>query len=249
MIRATIVLLVAHLVIPRLRTRSAAERHLLWTGAFAMAAMLPLLGAVLPAWQPGWAQRVIDAWPPLLSARSWTSTPDPDVVVRATGLDNAWTLAQWSLIVWSVGALVALLLFVRDVVRLVPLVRSSREADAHVRSAANRVATAMRVSAAPRFIELDGAVMPMTWGIVKPVVLVPAGEFNSTIAQRLDVLRHELAHVRQVERHGLIGFLVRYVSEYARNYARMRNGAAAYSAISFEIEARAAEELDSETGL
>lgn len=63
------------------------------------------------------------------------------------------------------------------------------------------------------------------------------------------LIRHELAHVRQVERHGFIGFLVRYVSEYARNYARMRNGAAAYSAISFEIEARAAEELDSETGL
>ena len=63
------------------------------------------------------------------------------------------------------------------------------------------------------------------------------------------LIRHELAHVRQVERHGLIGFLVRYVAEYARHYARLRSGPAAYAAISFEIEARAAEEADSETGL
>lgn len=63
------------------------------------------------------------------------------------------------------------------------------------------------------------------------------------------LIRHELAHVRQVERHGLIGFLVRYVAEYARHYVRLRSGPAAYAAISFEIEACAAEESDSETGL
>ncbi|HEY0372215.1 MAG TPA: DUF4157 domain-containing protein [Thermoanaerobaculia bacterium] len=63
------------------------------------------------------------------------------------------------------------------------------------------------------------------------------------------LLRHELAHVRQVERHGLIGFLVRYVSEYARHWMRHRDARAAYNAISFEIEACAAEETDSETGL
>jgi hypothetical protein len=63
------------------------------------------------------------------------------------------------------------------------------------------------------------------------------------------LLRHELAHVRQVERHGLIVFLVRYVTEFARHWIRLRSVAAAYAAISFEIEARAAEEVDPGTGL
>ena len=63
------------------------------------------------------------------------------------------------------------------------------------------------------------------------------------------LLRHELAHVRQVERLGLIRFLWLYVTEYARNWVRLRSTAAAYAAISFEIEARAAEEADSRTGL
>jgi hypothetical protein len=64
------------------------------------------------------------------------------------------------------------------------------------------------------------------------------------------LLRHELAHVRQVERLGLLLFLWRYVVEFARNWVRLRSVAAAYAAISFEIEARAAEEAgDSGTGL
>lgn len=57
------------------------------------------------------------------------------------------------------------------------------------------------------------------------------------------LLKHELAHVRQVQRLGLLGFLWRYLSEYARHWRRLRNGQAAYAAISFEIEARAAEDL------
>lgn len=59
------------------------------------------------------------------------------------------------------------------------------------------------------------------------------------------LLRHELAHVRQVERLGLVVFLWRYLVEFARNWVRLRSFAAAYAAISFEIEAREAEEADS----
>lgn len=56
------------------------------------------------------------------------------------------------------------------------------------------------------------------------------------------LLRHELAHVRQVHRHGLIGFLMRYVAEFLRHWWRTKSMGEAYSRISFEVEARAAEE-------
>ena len=58
--------------------------------------------------------------------------------------------------------------------------------------------------------------------------------------QRL--LRHELAHVRQVNRHGLILFLVRYIAEFSSLLVRERSINTAYRKISFEVEARAAEE-------
>ena len=61
MIRATIILVIAHLIIPRLRRQSAAERHAMWAAALATAALLPLLVLVVPSWQPEWARRLVDA--------------------------------------------------------------------------------------------------------------------------------------------------------------------------------------------
>ena len=70
---------------------------------------------------------------------------------------------------------------------------------------------------------------------------------SSSVLQRSEryltrLLRHELAHVRQVNRHGLIIFGIRYVSEFLRHFIRERSMSAAYRKISFEVEAAAAEE-------
>jgi hypothetical protein len=56
------------------------------------------------------------------------------------------------------------------------------------------------------------------------------------------LIRHELAHVAQVQRHGLLRFLAMYVAEFARHLRRERSFDAAYHRISFEVEARQAEE-------
>ena len=56
------------------------------------------------------------------------------------------------------------------------------------------------------------------------------------------LLRHELAHVRQVNRLGVVMFLWRYVTEFLVHFWRERSIARAYRSISFEIEANAEEE-------
>jgi hypothetical protein len=62
-------------------------------------------------------------------------------------------------------------------------------------------------------------------------------------AQTLErYLRHELAHVRQINRLGLIRFYWEYAIEYVKNRSRGMSPSAAYRNISFEIEAIAAEE-------
>lgn len=55
------------------------------------------------------------------------------------------------------------------------------------------------------------------------------------------LLRHELAHVRQVNRLGLMGFYWRYLAEFARHFLKVRSINRAYAMISFEKEALAAE--------
>lgn len=51
------------------------------------------------------------------------------------------------------------------------------------------------------------------------------------------LLRHELEHVAQWRRHGLIGFTVRYLGPYLRWRLRSYPHWAAYRRIPFEIEA------------
>jgi hypothetical protein len=55
------------------------------------------------------------------------------------------------------------------------------------------------------------------------------------------ILLHESVHVMQYRRHGLVGFLARYLLEYLRNRARGMSAERAYREISFEREACATE--------
>ena len=56
------------------------------------------------------------------------------------------------------------------------------------------------------------------------------------------LLRHELAHVSQIARHGFIRFYWRYLVEYVRYRRAGLSSIEAYRSISFEKEALAAEE-------
>lgn len=62
------------------------------------------------------------------------------------------------------------------------------------------------------------------------------------------LLRHELAHVRQMRDLGLIRFLWRYLGEYIRNRLGGMSADDAYRNISFEREAFAAETYNPGTG-
>jgi hypothetical protein len=75
-------------------------------------------------------------------------------------------------------------------------------------------------------------------------------QFVERAPERIErLLRHELAHVRQVIRHGLPLFLVLYVTEFVRHFARLRSMTEAYRSISFEVEANAAERDEPQTAL
>ena len=63
-------------------------------------------------------------------------------------------------------------------------------------------------------------------------VIVRAGFEGSA-----QLLRHELVHVRQWRRHGVLGFGLRYVGNYVKWRLRRKGHRGAYLRIPFEIEA------------
>jgi hypothetical protein len=89
--------------------------------------------------------------------------------------------------------------------------------------------------------------------LARDVIAITLGRTIYVSERALDrlepLIRHELAHVRQVNRHGLLPFLARYVAEFLGHFWRVRSVSRAYAMISFEIEAAAAEEDEPGTGL
>jgi beta-lactamase regulating signal transducer with metallopeptidase domain len=146
-----------------------------------------------------------------IESRSVAITPDVAapavaVAVPAAGPDldpppsTGVSLGTWLVVIWALGVVVTLVPAVTGLARLALVARRARPV--HGGRWALLIPSVMReldVGRRVRFLELDGPVMPMTWGIFRPVVLLPADDFNSTIDQRLDVLRHELAHVRRYD--------------------------------------------------
>ena len=52
------------------------------------------------------------------------------------------------------------------------------------------------------------------------------------------LLRHELVHLEQMDRHGIVRFYLIYLCDYLANLWRLRDHDAAYRHIQFEREAR-----------
>jgi hypothetical protein len=81
--------------------------------------------------------------------------------------------------------------------------------------------------------------------LMRGVVAITLGRWIYVAADAtlpIRFVRHELAHVRQINRLGLIRFYWRYVCEYLSNRRGGMSAADAYRNISFEIEAQAAED-------
>jgi TonB family protein len=201
-IGATVVLLAAHMIIPRLRSWSAAQRHLLWAASLATAAALPLLGLLLGAWQPEWAVRIGDAWPSSFGVlKPWASLQGADVIVRTTGVEAAsWDVSRRWLPMWMAGACVALVLLVRDVARLIRLARGAEPLiDPRCTELCRACARQLGLSRAPALFVSRRAVIPMTWGVRRPRVLLPATALGWSADRLRAVLAHEIGHIARAD--------------------------------------------------
>jgi TonB family protein len=194
-VKSTLVLAVAWLAAQVLRSRSAAARHLCWTAAAAAVLALPFL----TAWLPGLPVRAAGVLLPsagvvfqtTATARAAATTgrtaqPNIDSAgIPSPGWRPDWPV--WIAAVWITGAAVLLaqmLLACAAVWRL-------------RRSAAPWSNPEVALAHGVEVLETPAGSMPMTFGILRPVVFLPSDAARWSDELSRAVLLHEVAHVRR----------------------------------------------------
>jgi len=194
MIKATIFLIAAHLLMPCLRRRSAAERHALWVAAIAVATILPLLTWLLPSWEPAWAQRAAEIWPAAFDPTS-TAVNAGDIVVRATGVEpDSWRVVGAIPWLWAAGTVFLLARFAIQAARLNRLTAAGIEADRRHAAIASGVADSLALGT-PRLTCSERIDIPVAWGFRRAHVLLPHTSRDWNDDRVWAVCAHELAHI------------------------------------------------------
>ncbi|HEX4079084.1 MAG TPA: M56 family metallopeptidase [Rhizomicrobium sp.] len=172
--------------------KNASARHLAWAGAFGAALLLPLLAMIIPS-----PLRILLPAPPqdiplqtlndAASAATLSAPPDSGISFGPSTL----ALALGAL--WLIGICFVALRFVFGVWCLARLRRRSRPF-------ALAPEDLPRVTAARRECELrlsDCENGPISWGIFRPVILLPRSAVFWPRERLHAVLLHELAHIRR----------------------------------------------------
>lgn len=223
--KATVVLLAAWLISLPLRRASASLRATLWSAAFGALLALPVLIVALPAWRtpllPERAWHVapepkplpaapLVASPPAVAASgagpalpSSTSHVEHTPRARDAGAlpEESRSATDWLSLapgLWLTGFLLVLGWYAVGQLRAWRIVRRARHAaapawDELVGSLRARLGMRRRA----KVLYGDETSVPLTWGLTRDVILIPAAADGWTRRERESVLLHELTHVRR----------------------------------------------------
>ena len=182
-----------------LRHRSAAERHHVWALGIAGSLALPLLTLLLPSWHSTALGNAAKLWSPTHAAVQKTAFPTlpSNVVDAVTASPLSSQLSKLALLLWALGSLFVLLKLLGGFARLAWL--SARSTSVGGDDWAQMVVGFCKPLGIARPVHLcqcaDTASMPLTWGAIRPHILLPSRAIEWSPERRRTVLSHELAHI------------------------------------------------------
>jgi len=198
-VKSVAVLGVAWLAAQLLRRRSAASRHLVWTAALAAVLALPFLSASLPSLHVTIAPAILPSNVVFQAAASAEFPPSPaPSSSAATGVSpsRSWH-PDWPallILLWTAGVAAGFLQMLVAGVAMSRLRRRARRVDSPEISA---LAEMLGIRRSIAMFETGRGSMPMTFGLFRPAVFLPADAAEWSAERRRVVLLHELAHVRR----------------------------------------------------
>jgi TonB family protein len=190
--RATVILVAAFGAVAALRRGPAAMKHFVWTAALAALLALPLAMATVPKWQ--W----VGAAAP---AAAQKQNAGQVLVVAGGKAAQTGQTPKWPaplLLLWMAGCAVVAARFLFGAGGTSWMVRSAAAAP-YAEETTEDLRQALGIRGPVRVVESAAAPIPMMWGILHPVVVLPAGAAQWQWARLRTVLLHELLHVARFD--------------------------------------------------
>jgi beta-lactamase regulating signal transducer with metallopeptidase domain len=203
-LKATVLLAVAGLLHAFLRGRgSAAARHLLWTSALTALLALPFAEAVLPHWTIAIPVAGSAAAPVAADTAGFAAVEAPGTTAaaeRAAGPAPERAFARQApavpILIYAMGLLLLIARLVRESMTLHRVAAASREVDDEGwRRLLDRASADLRIAGRVRLLRTANEIVPITFGTLRPAVMIPASADSWSDDRRRAVLLHELAHV------------------------------------------------------
>jgi beta-lactamase regulating signal transducer with metallopeptidase domain len=196
-LKVTILLSLSWIVAIGLRSNSSARRHCVWFAGILAALVLPLLIALIPMRYARFVggsavQRIFRAD---VSSGIGASTGPINTIAKAHPTmphDFVYFVA----LVWVIGSLVLALRVLAGLAQLARISKHSRplpnEEWAHL---GTQLSGSYEIKRHVRILEFTGNSVPITWGALRPCVLIPSAAAQWLHNRRRIVLAHEFAHI------------------------------------------------------
>jgi TonB family protein len=203
--RGCIVLAAAAVACIPLRRASAAARHTAWVLAIASTLLLPLAVALLPQLQLPWL--------PQASATTQLRPATTNLSLVATGrrleTSTSYFTRQSLLVLWTLGLTLMLSRFVAGALGVRRLAKAADVSeDRSWESIVAQLLNPLGLRKPPRLLISAREMSPMTWGVRRNTILLPASAQGWPEQRRRVVLAHELAHVKRGD--ALVHILVQF---------------------------------------
>ena len=223
-LKGAVILLAALLLNRLLQRAAAATRHLVWTLALISLLVLPAVQQIIPVWQlplpaalrPFTLAVPTVTVPPALGiadakitelAAAAAELPQPaanQVTVNESGVAPPPKKAEWLtgprliLLIWLAGVLAVLTRLGRSLLGARRITQTAAFVmDYGWNAALKRLSAQLRLREHVPLLCSDEVAMPMTCGVIYPVVLVPPEAGHWSEEWRQVVLLHELAHIKR----------------------------------------------------
>jgi TonB family protein len=203
-IKTSLIVLVALAGAALLRRQSAAVRHWVLATAIICSAVVPALGLVVPSWHlPIGAVSSLPPVAPVINAAAQQAqaglvprdgTDRGSIVTRGPLL----TLFATTAAIWIAGVGISLLILVAGLARLEWIAsRARRIDDGPWAELAERISREYGLRRPAALLQSDHPTLLVTWGLIRPRVILPRSAPLWTDGRAQVVLLHELAHIKR----------------------------------------------------